>query len=285
LGGTALYAGADEALASFDSISSNQKVLFLLTDGQENSSLVHLASGRACSVQKLAQKARKLGVKIFPIGLGGGVNEKLLIDLVWLTDGKAIFRYESKDIEAMYKELSQNTKNYYEITYKTNHVEEGKQDVLLKYNNNRQVTTASTQYYIGDKFRLFEEQGFISPENKNIPKQAIVPKQAVALFDSNNAILNNNFTANIDAVVLPMKQNPQASVDVLGHTNLTGTDEKNTELSKNRAESVATYLINKGIDKTRINLKAMSSKNPIWKKEREEWQAKENRRVEVSVWE
>jgi len=192
---------------------------------------------------------------------------------------------KSKDVEAMYKELSQNTKNYYEITYRTNHVEEGKQDVLLKYNNNRQVTTASTQYYIGDKFRLFEEQGFISPENKNIPKQAIVPKQAVALFDSNNAILNNNFTANIDAVVLLMKQNPQASVDILGHTDLTGTDEKNTELSKNRAESVATYLINKGIDKTRINLKAMSSKNPIWKKEREEWQAKENRRVEVSVWE
>jgi outer membrane protein OmpA-like peptidoglycan-associated protein len=44
------------------------------------------------------------------------------------------------------------------------------------------------------------------------------------------------------------------------------------------------YLVSQGIEKSRLQVIAKGSKEPIWKKEKEAWQAQENRRIEVVIW-
>jgi outer membrane protein OmpA-like peptidoglycan-associated protein len=237
LTGTALYAGIDTALDTFDSTSTNQKVLFLLTDGQENSSFAFAAKGKAFNVQQVAEKARRLGIKIFPIGLGTGVNEQLLQDLAWLTDGKLMQGYEAKDIESIYEELTRSFRNYYEITYTPKQKEEGKHDISLKYHNHRKEVISQAKFFIGNKFKVFENTSFVSSRNKAIAKQPLIPKQAVAFFDVSKDDLKPIFMPNLDAIAVFLKNNPQTRADILGHTDLTGTDEKNMELSKRRAQS------------------------------------------------
>ena len=56
----------------------------------------------------------------------------------------------------------------------------------------------------------------------------------------------------LNNVVTILTDNPTYKVDIEGHTDTTGTQEKNHVLSHDRANSVKAYLISKGIDESRI---------------------------------
>jgi len=60
-----------------------------------------------------------------------------------------------------------------------------------------------------------------------------------------------------------MKENPEVKIDVLGHTDNTGTDAENEKLSQKRAEAVAQYFTKKGISADRISSKGFGSTEPI----------------------
>jgi OmpA-OmpF porin, OOP family len=68
----------------------------------------------------------------------------------------------------------------------------------------------------------------------------------------------------IDKLVSMLKENPDIKVEVYGHTDKSGTDEKSNEgLSGKRAKVVAEYLIKKGIEESRVSFKGFGSKKPI----------------------
>lgn len=56
----------------------------------------------------------------------------------------------------------------------------------------------------------------------------------------------------LDGLAAFLKENPKIKVEIGGHTDDVGNDADNQLLSQNRAESVANYLINKGIAAARI---------------------------------
>ena len=56
---------------------------------------------------------------------------------------------------------------------------------------------------------------------------------------------------------------PSLRVLITGHTDNTGTREKNVQLSKGRAEAVKTYLVGKGIEPSRIETKGAGPDEPI----------------------
>jgi outer membrane protein OmpA-like peptidoglycan-associated protein len=288
-GSTALYAGIDEALVTFDSLNKNrQKILFVFTDGHENSSFSHASKGRAFTALQVAKKARKYGVKLYPIGLGDGVNDDLLRNLGWVTDGSAIFIDNKEEIDAVYTELPRIFRNYYEITYKPiqTKTEEGKREITLKYNNQKRQVSTSTFYQTNDKYNFDEyETNYFSKGTGKSKMKVIVPPQAVAFFDFDKANLKPKFTANIESIITFLKSNSNAKALVLGHTDLVGTHEKNMTLSKQRAEEIQKYLIQKGIDSKRITIEPLGKTKPIWKEEKEAWQAQENRRIEIVIWE
>jgi outer membrane protein OmpA-like peptidoglycan-associated protein len=87
----------------------------------------------------------------------------------------------------------------------------------------------------------------------------------------------------LNQVALTMKANPQIKrVRVEGHTDETGTRERNLELSQSRAESVRNYLIKKRVKPERLSAKGYGPDRPIERGNDEAAHAK-NRRVEFIV--
>jgi outer membrane protein OmpA-like peptidoglycan-associated protein len=74
----------------------------------------------------------------------------------------------------------------------------------------------------------------------------------------------------------------QTYIDVLGHTDSTGSDAYNQALSERRAQSVADYLASGGVARARMGIRGYGESQPIASNETEEGRA-QNRRVEIKV--
>jgi len=86
----------------------------------------------------------------------------------------------------------------------------------------------------------------------------------------------------LDKLAETMKKNPDYKWTIEGNTDSIGTDAFNMKLSERRAQSVVSYLIQKGVDKNIITVKAFGKTNPVADNGTEEGRAK-NRRVEIKI--
>ncbi len=83
-------------------------------------------------------------------------------------------------------------------------------------------------------------------------------------------------------VVQVMQDNPTYKIDVDGHTDNTGGDELNQKLSESRANSVKQYLVENGVDESRIVATGYGESKPIEDNNTAAGRAK-NRRVEMRL--
>jgi len=60
----------------------------------------------------------------------------------------------------------------------------------------------------------------------------------------------------VERIYVLMRKYPEIGIELTGHTDAIGAIDYNQKLSNNRAQSVANYLISKGIDPQRISVKA-----------------------------
>jgi outer membrane protein OmpA-like peptidoglycan-associated protein len=74
----------------------------------------------------------------------------------------------------------------------------------------------------------------------------------------------------------------QTYIDVLGHTDSTGSDAYNQALSERRAQSVSDYLAARGVARARIGIRGYGESQPIASNDTDTGRA-ENRRVEIKV--
>ena len=101
-------------------------------------------------------------------------------------------------------------------------------------------------------------------------------------FATGSAKLLAKSYPSLNNVVTILTDNPTYKVDIEGHTDTTGTHEKNHVLSHDRANSVKAYLISKGIDESRIKTEGYGSDRPIASNKTAAGKAK-NRRVEMKL--
>jgi outer membrane protein OmpA-like peptidoglycan-associated protein len=102
------------------------------------------------------------------------------------------------------------------------------------------------------------------------------------LFDLGRYDVSAKNTKAIDDVVKILKDNTNVTVELNGHTDLTGDVCKNLILSEKRAKSVQKYLVSKGIDSKRIITKGFGTAQPKDENKTEEGRA-HNRRVSFSI--
>ena len=101
-------------------------------------------------------------------------------------------------------------------------------------------------------------------------------------FDVGSYNLKPEFRATLDKVADSLKQYPDSLIDVYGHTDSTGSDAYNLDLSQRRADAVARYLISRGVSSARIQTKGMGEGYPVADNATAEGRAL-NRRVEVKI--
>jgi outer membrane protein OmpA-like peptidoglycan-associated protein len=87
----------------------------------------------------------------------------------------------------------------------------------------------------------------------------------------------------LDGVVDYLKQNPKIKIEVAGHTDNEGADQRlNQRLSEFRAKVVANYLFNKGISPERIKTIGKGSSEPLVANDTDENKST-NRRIEIMI--
>lgn len=82
-------------------------------------------------------------------------------------------------------------------------------------------------------------------------------------FASGSADLNAQFYNVLDSVVLVLQEYKSTLVNVEGHTDSTGSDQLNQDLSQRRAVSVASYLTSHGVANQRLAAMGYGKTRPI----------------------
>ena len=103
------------------------------------------------------------------------------------------------------------------------------------------------------------------------------------LFGVNQSDLNEASKSNLTDLATTLNKYPDTNVLVEGHTDSSGKDEYNMELSKKRAASVSSFLTGQGVAASRITTTGYGETQPIADNETAEGMAK-NRRVEVAIY-
>jgi len=101
-------------------------------------------------------------------------------------------------------------------------------------------------------------------------------------FKTASAELTTGSFGALDQVAKLLLDNPEVKLELSGHTDNTGNEERNLALSKARAGAVKSYLLAQGVDSGRVNSEGYGSNRPISNNETEQGRAL-NRRVEMRI--
>lgn len=112
--------------------------------------------------------------------------------------------------------------------------------------------------------------------------QLLVSLPSSITFDVDSATINPQFRSTLDEVAQTFNQYPQSLIDVVGHTDSTGSEQYNQALSERRAGSVANYLRGRGVLPARVAAFGVGETQPVASNESETGRAA-NRRVELRI--
>lgn len=99
-------------------------------------------------------------------------------------------------------------------------------------------------------------------------------------FDVNSASIKPELRAVLDPFVHSLQGDANVRVNIVGHTDSTGSDAINNPLSLERAHSVRDYLSSRGVSASRIETSGRGEREPVADNTSEAGRAK-NRRVEI----
>ncbi len=118
----------------------------------------------------------------------------------------------------------------------------------------------------------------VAREGDNI--RLIMPSNIT--FDVNQSSVRAGFYGTLDSVAKVLAEFDESILQVAGHTDSTGNDNYNYELSVKRASSVADYLASREVERKRLKVIGYGESRPIASNDSKAGQA-QNRRVELLI--
>ncbi|NIP82466.1 MAG: OmpA family protein [Gemmatimonadetes bacterium] len=103
------------------------------------------------------------------------------------------------------------------------------------------------------------------------------------LFDFDSSALRQQARANLQELAENLREYERTDVLILGHTDATGSDAYNQQLSERRAQSAAGYLEQLGVAPSRVSTRGMGENDPVATNDTAEGRQL-NRRVEVVIY-
>ena len=101
-------------------------------------------------------------------------------------------------------------------------------------------------------------------------------------FDTNRYDIKSNMRPVLDRFASTLNDNAVTTVNIIGHTDTTGSDAINNPLSVNRAAATRDYLAARGVGSNRISINGRGSYEPVADNNTVSGRAM-NRRVEIYV--
>lgn len=248
-----------EILKSSDFSSLKRKHILAITDGFENSSTQF-------DTKNIIETANKNNVNVSTIAFGDYVDKILLADSIAAnTFGSYHYICSTNDFDFLFEDIYLRLTNYYSIEYATP-LYYGLHSVNVGLCLPNTSLQAANYYYveppqIESKIRI-----------RNI------------YFDFDKATIKMDSSQDaINRIYYLMKTYPDLDIEIHGHTDSSGTDKYNDELSLKRANSVRAALVKLGISEDRMKTKGLGRRNPVIAENKLEENKLMNRRVEFII--
>ena len=165
--------------------------------------------------------------------------------------------------------------------------EKGEVLICLPINANYAFNVSEPGYlFYSQSFQLKEMNTLERPEEISIGLNKIEPGAEMNLYniyfetDSFNILPESE--PELEKLTSFLKNNPQLEVEIQGHTDNTGSQDKNIILSELRAKSVFQYLVLKGISSKGLKFKGYGETQPVATNKTEEGRIM-NRRTTIKI--
>jgi outer membrane protein OmpA-like peptidoglycan-associated protein len=181
------------------------------------------------------------------------------------------------------------------ISLKENIIEQElvSKEPIGKYETDKLPTGKSYLINVTKEGYLFHSESFLVPPQPERDQEIVVDIALLRLskgekinltvfYDFDKDFLRLESKPELERLVIFLQKYPNVKVEIAGHTDAIGTEQKNQGLSERRAQSVVRYLIERGIDPKRLTAKGYGESKPVATNETEEGRQM-NRRTECVV--
>ncbi|MCX6155197.1 MAG: OmpA family protein [Candidatus Kapabacteria bacterium] len=224
----------------------------------ENSSIVYKA-------EDVVEISKKSGIPVYIIGVGSAINTNELRQVASASGGRFyhLFNENLKDIEGIVTEIIYSQNFYYEIESQID------SDLICELN----------------KLELgFESESKIIKDYYLFAKNLHLfysPHQAIASFSANSSNIDHDYFDNIKLLSQILQDNPDLTLEVIGHSSIEGSSEENIEIASLRSGSIFNMLIQYGVKPEQIKVRSEGANSPIYFFRNIPWQEFYNRRAEI----
>lgn len=145
------------------------------------------------------------------------------------------------------------------------------------------VAGAGVGYYMDEQERKLREQ--TAGTGVNVIRDGdnlVLDMPSGITFAVDSSTVQPGFQSTLDKVATTLTQYEKTYVDVMGHTDSTGSEAYNQALSERRASSVASYLTSRGVQSARLATRGYGESQPKASNLDEGGRAA-NRRVEIRL--
>jgi outer membrane protein OmpA-like peptidoglycan-associated protein len=145
------------------------------------------------------------------------------------------------------------------------------------------AAAAAAQYLASTENQLRQQTAGIGLDVLRVGDSIIIRIPAALTFEANSSVVKPQFDATLKEVARTIRTRNQSFVDVLAHTDTTGSPQYNLALSQKRATAVAGYLGSHGVAKARLAAKGYGEAAPLYPLDDSETRRAANRRVEIRL--
>jgi outer membrane protein OmpA-like peptidoglycan-associated protein/tetratricopeptide (TPR) repeat protein len=165
----------------------------------------------------------------------------------------------------------------------------GEGDYLISLPTDRDYAlnvSADGYLFYSDHFTFAGIHSQAEPLRRDVPLKPVTVGSVVVLqnifYPTDSFQLEPESRAELNRMYDFLILNPAIRVEISGHTDNTGSPDHNQELSEQRALSVVEYLVNRGIERNRLNAAGYGEMKPVADNETEEGRVL-NRRTELKI--
>jgi outer membrane protein OmpA-like peptidoglycan-associated protein len=185
--------------------------------------------------------------------------------------------------KATYAEAANDPQVRQTAPVKLSDAQDALNEAQTAWNNNEDKAVVDHHAYLAQRYA---QTAMVSAKARSNAAQTASTAREITLpgmlFRVGKADLNEQGMKAVGDIASFLQTRPDRTVEVIGHTDSTGSAKINAKLSEERAEAVKTALVKQGIDASRIQTKGVGPSNPVASNSTAEGRQK-NRRVVIDI--